>query len=196
MLPSMTTKPVTGFDELLSTRARIGWDAPPPPSRPPWTRSTSSAAAIPTRPRIPYDGLVEATARMMKEEGAQALNYGETQGYRALREVVCHKYALFERLEVTPENLIVSNGSGHALSLAFSAFCDIGDAIIIEAPTFSGTLNTIRRHGPQVLDAPVDSEGMVTSVVREHLERPEAAGPQVQADLHHRRTSTTRRGRR
>ena len=107
---------------------------------------------------------------MMKEEGAQALNYGETQGYHALREIVCHKYALFERLEVTPENLIVSNGSGHALSLAFSAFCDIGDTIISEAPTFSGTLNTIRRHGPRVLDAPVDSEGMVTSVVRERLE--------------------------
>ncbi len=28
MLPFMTTKPVTRFDELLSTRARIGWDAP------------------------------------------------------------------------------------------------------------------------------------------------------------------------
>jgi len=72
---------------------------------------------------------------------------------------------------VTPENLIVSNGSGHALSLAMSAFVDIGDAIISEAPTFSGTLHTIRRHGPEVLDVPVDAEGMVTSVAREHLER-------------------------
>jgi 2-aminoadipate transaminase len=170
MLPSMTTKPVTGFDELLSTRARIGWDAPPPPSRPALNALYEFGSGYPDPATYPYDGLVEATARMMKEEGAQALNYGETQGYRALREVVCHKYALFERLEVTPENLIVSNGSGHALALAFSAFCDIGDVIISEAPTFSGTLNTIRRHGPQVLDAPVDSEGMVTSVVREHLE--------------------------
>ena len=71
-----------------------------------------------------------------------------------------------------------------ALTLAFSAFCDIGDAIISEAPTFSGTLNTIRRHGPQVLDAPVDSEGMVTSVVRERLaaEAAEAAEPAFDAE--------------
>ena len=170
MLPSMTTKPVTGFDDLLSSRARIGWDAPPPPSRPALNALYEFGSGYPDPATYPYDGLVEATARMMKEEGAQALNYGETQGYRALREIVCHKYALFERLEITPENLIVSNGSGHALSLAFSAFCDIADAIISEAPTFSGTLNTIRRHGPLVLDAPVDSEGMVTSVVRERLE--------------------------
>jgi len=53
---------------------------------------------------------------------------------------------------------VVANGSGQALSLAFSAFVDPGDAIIAEAPTFSGSLNTIRRHGPHVLDVPVDDE--------------------------------------
>jgi len=120
---------------------------------------------------FPYDALVDATARMMKAEGAEALTYGDHQGYLGLRELVCHKYALFERLEIEPENLIVSNGSGHALSLAFSAFVDVGDAMISEAPTFSGTLNTIRRHGPEVLDVPVDGEGMVTDAAREQLER-------------------------
>jgi 2-aminoadipate transaminase len=170
MLPLMTTKPVTRFDELLSTRARIGWDAPPPPSRPAQNVLYEFGAGYPDPATYPYDGLVEATARMMKEEGAQALNYGEAQGYRALREIVCEKYALFERLEITPENLIVSNGSGHALSLAMSAFVDVGDVILSEAPTFSGTLHTIRRHGPQVIDVPVDGEGLVTSVARERLE--------------------------
>ncbi len=171
MLRGMTTTPVTRFGELLSTRARIGWDAPAPPSRPVLDALYDFGAGYPDPATYPYDGLVEATARMMKDEGAEALNYGEYQGYLGLREVVCHKYAQFERLEVTPENLLISNGSGHALSLAFSTFVDIGDAIISEAPTFSGTLHTIRRHGPEVLDAPVDSDGMVTSVVREHLER-------------------------
>jgi len=167
----MTPTPGAHFDDLLSSRARIGWDAPAPPSRPVIDALYDFGAGYPDPVTYPYDALVDATARMMKEEGGDALNYGEYQGYTGLREVVCHKYALFERLEVTPENLIVSNGSGHALSLAMSAFVDIGDAIISEAPTFSGTLHTIRRHGPEVLDVPVDAEGMVTSVAREHLER-------------------------
>src|SRR5215468_3306661 len=171
MLPGMTPTPGARFDDLLSSRARIGWDAPAPPSRPVIDALYDFGAGYPDPVTYPYDALVDATARMMKEEGGDALNYGEYQGYTGLREVVCHKYALFERLEVTPENLIVSNGSGHALSLAMSGFVDIGDAIISEAPTFSGTLHTIRRHGPEVLDVPVDAEGMVTSVAREHLER-------------------------
>ena len=168
----MTTTPAaTKFDDLLSTRARIGWGAPPPPARPVQDALFDFGGGYPDPESFPYEGMIDATSRMMKVEGAQALTYGEAQGYRGLRELVCHKYDLFEGLKVTPENIVVSNGSGHALSLAFSAFVDVGDPIISEAPTFSGTLNTIRRHGARVLDAPVDAEGMVTSVVRERLEQ-------------------------
>jgi len=163
----MTTTPES-FVELLSSRARIGWGG------------ASSARALakpvfefgggyPDPASFPYDGLIDATARMIRAEGAEALTYGDPQGYRALRELVCHKYGLFEGLKVNPENLIIANGSGHALSLAFSAFVDVGDAILSEAPTFSGTLQTIRRHGPEVLDVPVDRDGMLVDVAREQL---------------------------
>ncbi len=131
---------------------------------------------------------------MMKDEGAEALTYGEAQGYRALRELVCHKYDLFERLEVTPENIIVSNGSGHALSLAFSAFVDVGDVILTEAPTFSGTLHTIRRHGPEILDVPVDGDGIVTERgARAPGGSCGSDGQALQADLHHRQLPEPRR---
>jgi 2-aminoadipate transaminase len=171
MLPFMTTKPIARFDDLLSTRGRIGRDGPAAPTRPVVDALYEFGGGFPDPASFPYEGVIEATARMIEAEGAEALTYGDHQGYRGLRELVCHKYELFESLKVAPENLIVSNGSGHALSLAFSAFVDVGDPILSEAPTFSGTLNTIRRHGPQVLDVPVDAEGMVTAVAREQLER-------------------------
>jgi 2-aminoadipate transaminase len=171
MLPLMANTPIARFDDLLSSRGRIGRGGPAAPTRPVQNALYDFGGGFPDPASFPYDGLVEATARMMKVEGAEALTYGDHQGYLGLRELVCHKYALFERLEIEPENLIVSNGSGHALSLAFSAFLDVGDAIVSEAPTFSGTLNTIRRHGPEVLDVPVDAEGMVTEVAREQLDK-------------------------
>src|SRR5262245_35107391 len=169
--PSMTTTPSVRFDDLLSTRARIGRGGPAAPTRPVMDALYEFGGGFPDPASFPYDGLVEATARMMKVEGAEALTYGDHLGYAGLRELVCHKYQLFEGLKVAPENLIISNGSGHALSLAFSAFLDVGDVLLSEAPTFSGTLNTIRRHGPEVLDVPVDAEGMVVDVARAQLER-------------------------
>src|SRR5207237_1130457 len=99
---------------------------------------------------FPYEGMIEATAKMMAAEGAAAMTYGEPQGYLGLRELICHKYQLFEMMKAAPENIVVANGSGQALSLAFSAFVDPGDPIICEAPTFAGSLNTIRRHGPRL----------------------------------------------
>src|SRR5688572_19964473 len=165
----MTTAP-DSFVELLSQRARIGWGAPAA-ARPVTNALYEFGGGLPDPASFPYDGLIDATARMIRAEGAEALTYGEAQGYRGLRELVCHKYDLFEGLKVDPENIVVANGSGHALSLAFSAFVDIGDPIITEAPTFSGTLNTIRRHGAEVHGVPVDQEGIVTSAVREVLEK-------------------------
>jgi 2-aminoadipate transaminase len=114
--------------------------------------------------------MVEATARMLKDEGAAAMTYGEPQGYRGLRELICHKYERFEAFRAAPENIIVANGSGQALALAFGAFIDPGDPVIAEAPTFAGSLNTLRRHGPEILDVPVDAEGIVTGAVRDRLE--------------------------
>ena len=164
------TTPTARFEHLLSSRARIGWGAPGAAARPVASPRYEFGGGYPDPASFPYNDMVEATARMMEAEGAQALTYGDPQGYRGLRELVCHKYRVFEGLEVTPENIFVANGAGHALSLAFGAFVDPGDPIICEAPTFSGSLNNIRRHGPDILDAPVDAEGMVTSVVRERLE--------------------------
>lgn len=169
----MSTTTAVDFRTLLSTRAQIGQSA----------RGTIASATRTSLPPLyelgggrpdpgsfPYDGLAEATTQMLKEVGADALTYGDPLGFSGLRDLVCHKYELFEGLKIAPENVLIANGSSHALSLAISAFVDQGDPMIVESPTFSGTLSTIRRHGPEVLDAPVDEEGMVTSVVRERLE--------------------------
>jgi len=162
------------FESLLSTRARFSVPLTTP--RASMSPLYEFGGGYPDPVSFPYEGMIEATAKMMAAEGAQAMTYGDPQGYLGLRELICHKYQLFEMMKATPENIVVANGSGQALSLAFSAFVDPGDPIISEAPTFSGSLNTIRRHGPQILDVPVDDEGIVTDAVRERLQTLRRAG--------------------
>src|SRR5919109_1320994 len=158
------------FESLLAARARIGWGMSVATPRPSMQALYEFGAGYPDPASFPYEGMAEATDRMLKDDGAAAITYGEPQGYRGLRELICHKYERFEAFKTDPENIIVANGSGQALALAFGAFIDPGDAVIAEAPTFSGSLNTIRRHGPQILDVPVDDEGIVTDAVRERLQ--------------------------
>src|SRR5207247_8431091 len=80
------------LEQLLSTRAKIGMGASLPPARPVEHAQYDFGGGFPDPASFPYDGIVEATARMMKAEGAQALTYGTPQGYLGLRELVCHKY--------------------------------------------------------------------------------------------------------
>ena len=177
MLTVMTTPSRTAhFEELLSTRARIGWGGSVTTVRPVAKPLYEFGGGYPDPASFPYDGMVEATRKMIDAEGADALTYGDPQGYRGLRELICHKYKFYENLEVTPENIFIANGSGAALSLAFSAFVDPGDPMIIEAPTFSGSLNNIRRHGPEIHGVPVDEHGMVIGAVREALEKIKRSG--------------------
>src|SRR5438477_4274658 len=163
-----------GLESLLSTRARFAVPLTTP--RASMNPLYEFGGGYPDPVSFPYEGMIEATAKMMAAEGAAAMTYGEPQGYLGLRELICHKYQLFELMKAAPENIVVANGSGQALSLAFRAFVDPGDAIIAEAPTFSGSLNTIRRHGPDVLDVPVDDEGIDTDAVRERLQGLRRAG--------------------
>jgi 2-aminoadipate transaminase len=161
-----TTEP---FESLLAARARIGWGMSVATPRPSMHALYEFGGGYPDPASFPYEGMVEATARMIKDDGAAAMTYGEPQGYRGLRELICHKYERFEAFRAAPENIIVANGSGQALALAFGAFIDPGDPVIAEAPTFAGSLNTLRRHGPEILDVPVDDEGIVTDAVRQRL---------------------------
>ena len=174
----MATVPSTRWDDLLSSRAQIGWTGPNAGGGPRILTESlyEFGGGLPDPASFPHADMLAATARMLKEEGDAAMTYGEAQGYLGLRELICHKYDLFEGLKVGPENILMANGSGNALSLAFSTFVDIGDPIITEAPTFSGTLNTMRRHGAELHGVPVDDDGIVTSIVREKLEALRAAG--------------------
>src|SRR5262249_57210893 len=128
MLPAMTSEArPANYEELLTTRARIGWGGSVTTVRPVAKPLYEFGGGLPDPASFPYDGMVEATRKMTDAEGAEALTYGDPQGYRGLRELICHKYKFYENLQVTPENIFVANGSGAALALAFRAFVDPGD---------------------------------------------------------------------
>ena len=119
----MTSPSADSFEPLLSNRARIGWGVPVATPRPSMSVLYEFGGGYPDPASFPYEGMVEATADM---------TYGEPQGYRGLRELICYKYELFEKMKADPENIIVANGSGQALALAFGAYIDPGDVVMTQ----------------------------------------------------------------
>jgi 2-aminoadipate transaminase len=171
----MTATGVDRFQGLLSQRAAKG---PRPPQGLAPHIKFRFGAGNPDPASFPYTQLAQATAEVMETEGAQALSYGSVYGHQELREWVCHKVKVFENLDITPDHVLITNGSGDALGLVIQTFVDEGDPVITEAPTFSATLQTLRRNGAEVHGIEVDADGMRTDLLAAKLEELKQAGKQ------------------
>jgi 2-aminoadipate transaminase len=167
------------YTALLSSAA-----APPPPTTGPALMPTGNgryqfAGGKPDPLTFPYDELAAATAHVMATDGAEALTYGDAQGFLPLRELIARKYAHYENLNVDPAQIVVTNGSSDALRLACAALVDRGDSILVEAPTFSGTLRTFVGHGADIIGMPTDDQGIVVDALPDLIAQARVAGKRL-----------------
>src|ERR1043165_1083794 len=86
---------------------------------------------------------IEETRAIMEEllgstkTGPSALQYGTTIGDRVLRELTTRRLQTLDGISisssvVTPERMIITNGSQQLLYMITEALCDVGDIVLVE----------------------------------------------------------------
>jgi DNA-binding transcriptional MocR family regulator len=65
----------------------------------------------------------------------------------------------------TPDQVVVTNGAQQAISLASQLFARPGDDVLVESPSFAGTIDAFRARGARLVTAPVDHEGVDVDAV-------------------------------
>lgn len=125
---------------------------------------------------FPYAELAEATRRVLAQDGAAALNYGEPLGFVGLRKLLAEKYRRDEGARVDPDNFLITNGSAHALQLIVEALVEPGDPVITEAPTWMGAVHAFRVQQAEVLTVDLEPDGMNVDQLEDILRRLKARG--------------------
>ncbi|MEO7194364.1 MAG: PLP-dependent aminotransferase family protein [Pseudonocardiaceae bacterium] len=120
----------------------------------------SLAGGMPYLPALPLDQLAGELAEMVLTDGMAALQYGSAQGTPELRERICEVMAL-EGIRAHPDDVTVTVGSQMALDMVTRIFCDPGDVVLAEAPSYVGALGTFASYQAQVVQVPMDDEGLV-----------------------------------
>lgn len=175
-----------GVDDFLTEAARgigagtatdAGWAPPSPPG----TAPVQMTGGIPDPGSLPGQALLAALERVLKTARPEALRYGGTEGYEPLRALLAERWSRIDGLPQSARNFTLTNGSAGAIDLICATFIEPGDGVIVEAPTFSGTLRTFRGHRARLLPAPVDDRGVDVDVVEEILVTEQAAGRRVKA---------------
>lgn len=132
----------------------------------------SFAGGLPAPDVFPTVEIQEACIRVLKDLGPIALQYGTTEGYRPLREMIARHSARYG-IEVSAENVMITTGSQQALDLVGKIFINPGDRILVESPTYLGALQAWNAYGAEYVTVNSDENGMVT----DELEAALRSGP-------------------
>ncbi|MBM3690084.1 MAG: PLP-dependent aminotransferase family protein [Actinobacteria bacterium] len=135
----------------------------------------SLAGGMPYVQALPLEELAETAARLVRERGAQVLQYGSGQGDVTLRGQILDVMSDVG-ISAHPDDIVVTTGSQMALDLVTRVFCDPGDVVFVEAPSYVGALGVFRAYECAIVHVPMDDEGLVPDALSEAIARARAAG--------------------
>jgi 2-aminoadipate transaminase len=128
----------------------------------------SFAGGMPAPDVFPVEEFSAACERVVRDFGALALQYGTTEGYLPLREMIARHSARYG-IQVNPDNILITSGSQQALDLIGRLFINRGDRILVESPTYLGALQAWNAYGAEYVAVPADRDGMITGALEEAL---------------------------
>jgi 2-aminoadipate transaminase len=137
------------------------------------------AVAYPDPDSLPLDGLVEALKVALEREGRDLAYYPVAAGLPSLRQLVADKLARDRNMKVTADDIILTSGSGEAISLIIQALTDPGDVVLTEEFVYLGTLRQMRLFGADVRGLKCDNEGIVPEALEDTLKETQRQGKKV-----------------
>ncbi|HKY93413.1 MAG TPA: PLP-dependent aminotransferase family protein [Nevskiaceae bacterium] len=110
-------------------------------------------SAFPSPLLFPLARLQRSLARGMRDLDPWRTVTDLTQGSLELRRLLAVRYRR-DGIDVSPDELVITDGAMEALSLSLQAVTKPGDAVIIESPTFYVALQALERLGCKAIEAP------------------------------------------
>ena len=138
----------------------------------------SLAGGMPNLSAFPMEMMASVIAKLISDNGQEALQYGSGQGHPKLREQICDVMAL-EGIRAHPDDVIVTTGSQQALDLISRIFIDPGDVVLVEAPSYVGALGTFHQYEAKVVHVAIDDNGLIPISLREAIVATRATGRKI-----------------
>lgn len=131
----------------------------------------SFAAGNPSPESFPVEALAALSADIFRTQSTAALQYSITEGYPPLREAIAARLKKKFGIGRGFDSTIVVSGGQQGIELACKAFCNEGDVVLCEEPSFIGALNAFRSNGAVPVGVKCDDEGIVPGDLEDKLRR-------------------------
>ena len=107
---------------------------------------------------LPDDLMRRCIERVMNDMGARAMSYAPPEGVRRLREQIGHDLNL-RGVPATMDDILVTSGSQQAIDLVARALINPGEALLVDANTYSGAVDVFSVAGARLIAVPSDGQG-------------------------------------
>ena len=125
----------------------------------------SFAGGLPSPKTFPVDAMLEATQRVLTQDGRSALQYAASEGYGPLRDWVAHDLKK-QGMDVHADQVLITTGSQQGLDLVAKILIDAGSRILVETPTYLGALQAFTPMEPDVVSVDSDDSGVIADDLR------------------------------
>lgn len=131
----------------------------------------SLAAGAPSFETFPVEELAEISARVLRDHGRYALQYGPTRGLSGLVDAVAGILQSRGIAGSKPSEIVITTGSQQGLDLIARVLLDPGDVVLVELPSYIGGIIALYNAQAELVGVRQDDGGMVIGDLRSKIER-------------------------
>ncbi len=114
----------------------------------------------PAKEVFPEERIRSLSDKILAENMYEILQYASKTADDDLVIELKKFFNSIENIVTDDDDIMVTSGSGEGLELASKVFCDEGDSIIVEDPSFVGALNGFKSNGAKLIGVPLESDGL------------------------------------
>lgn len=128
----------------------------------------SLAGGSPSPELFPSEELSKIAGKILMTNPTVALQYGTTDGYGPFKELVKNRVEKINSIS-DDDKILITTGAQQGIDLAIKILVNEGDNVVVEAPSFVGTLNSLRSYRANLIGVPLQEDGMDMDKLEEAL---------------------------
>lgn len=129
----------------------------------------SLSAGNPSPDAFPAKAIEEISAKVLAEDPIKVLQYSVSEGYTPLRRHLMEYMQKEHNTGSENDDIIITTGAQQIMDLCTKSLVNEGEVVIVEAPSFIGSLNTFRSYNAKLVGVTVEPDGMNTDELEEKL---------------------------
>ena len=123
------------------------------------------SVGVPDPALFPFDTWRRLVSSELRAGANAPGRYADPAGLLALREAVSRYVGVSRSVLCDPEDVVVTNGTQHAIDLVCRVVLDPGDTVAVEDPGYPPAATLFAASGMRVAPVPVDEEGLVVEAL-------------------------------